>query len=134
MPRFDLSMTSLRIVFRMAALALCSAAIAGCAGGTGATPPIPTSAAQTSRALAPMLVVSRGANSAITLTGTVEAVYSGWFEIQGGYGVGNLHVYTPGATAYTGKKPYAGEVVEVTGAGSVSTSVTATSVQQLLSV
>lgn len=81
-----------------------------------------------------MVIVSLGSNGAITLTGTVEAVSSGWFEIQGGSAVGNLHVYTTSGTTYTGSKPYVGEAVEIAGTGSVSTSVTASNVSQLLTV
>ena len=78
-----------------------------------------------------MTVISTGAGNAITLSGTVVAVKSGEFQIQCGKGVGYLNVYTTAATVYTGAKPYLDEQVQISGTGTVSTSVTASSVAQL---
>lgn len=79
----------------------------------------------------PAALLSVGANGAITLSGSVVAVLATYFEIQGGHGVGYLHVYTNSNTTYTGAKPYVGETVKITGTGSVSTSVTASSVTDI---
>jgi hypothetical protein len=81
----------------------------------------------------PLTIVSQSGNT-ITLTGSVVAIKSATeFQIQGGSGVGYLNIYTTSSTIVNGPQPFAGENVEVTGTGSVSTSVTATQVWQISS-
>lgn len=122
-------MTLVRTAFRTAAIAVLSASFAACSGGVSDhTIPAPISPSTT----APLSVISVGSSGAITLSGTVVLVRTGSFEIQGGQGVGYLNIYTTATTTYSGAKPYAGETVEIAGTGSVSTSVTAGSVTQLV--
>lgn len=100
-------------------------------GGTGggAVPP----AASGTPATLPLTVVSQNGSS-ITLTGTIDNVMSATeFDIQGGHGVGSLHIFTTSSTVVNGPKLFVGENVEVTGSGSVSSSVTATQVSQISS-
>ena len=83
-----------------------------------------------------MAVISSGANNALVVTGTVVALKSSAeFQIQGGSGLGYFNVYTNSSTVYSGKKPYAGELIEAIGTGTASTDMSpATNVNQLLSV
>lgn len=81
-----------------------------------------------------MSVISRGPNDALSIAGYIVALYSNGFHIEGGAGLGYLHVYTTSSTSFSGEKPYVGEVVEATGTGTPSTSMTASSVTQLPAV
>ncbi|HET9095076.1 MAG TPA: hypothetical protein VFN37_00315 [Candidatus Baltobacteraceae bacterium] len=141
MPRFDLGMTSLRTLFRFAAVAACSATFAACGGGqSGPNDTLPsltaTTASPTPGGVAPMAVISVGSSSALVVTGTVVAIKSGTeFQIQAGQGVGYFNIYTSGSTVFNGAKPYAGELIEAIGTGSTKTDMSSTSaVNQLFSV
>ena len=79
----------------------------------------------------PMQIISQNGTS-VTVIGTIVAMISGGFQIQGGKGVGYLHIYTNSSTVITGPAPYVGENVEVVGTGVLSVgNITATSVTQL---
>lgn len=102
--------------------------LTACSGGAGnaggALPTVRSSAA-------PASIISNS-NGVIDLTGTVTAMITGGFQVQGGSGVGYLHIYVTSSTVITGPAPYVGENVEVVGTGSLSTGdITATSVKQL---
>lgn len=103
-------------------------ALTACGGGGGALPSTSAKAGPI-----PLTVVSQSGSN-ITLTGNVVAIKSSTeFQIQGGSGVGYLNIYTTSSTIISGPAPFVGENVEVTGTGSVSTSVTATQVWQISS-
>lgn len=132
-----------RVASRAIPFAAASLVFAACNGGGGASgsgPILPETPAQVApqstdapaQTAAPLSVISVSGSN-ITLTGTVAYKISGGFTIQGGSGVGYLHIYTPSSTTYSGAKPYAGEYVKVVGTGSVRTSVTASSVTQISS-
>ena len=117
--------------FRFIALAAVSGALAACgAGGQSGTSAIPA-VDTTQQQLSTMSIVSRGPNNSITLTGSVVALLSNGFQIQGGPGVGYLHVITTSATKYTGRRPFLRESVRIIGTGTPATSVTAASVEEL---
>lgn len=88
-----------------------------------------------SAGLSPLAIIST-ANNTLAVTGTVVAIKSASeFQIQGGPGLGYFNVYTTGSTVFTGKKPYAGELVEAIGTGSATTYMSsATNVNQLFTV
>lgn len=103
-------------------------ALTACGGGGGGSSLIPRASGPV-----PMTIVSQSGSS-ITLTGNVVAIKSATeFQIQGGSGVGYLNIYTTSSTVINGPAPYVGENVEVTGTGSVSTSITASQVWQISS-
>ncbi|HET7813126.1 MAG TPA: hypothetical protein VFL13_02005 [Candidatus Baltobacteraceae bacterium] len=77
----------------------------------------------------PMTIVSRNGTS-IELRGTIAGMISGGFTINGGAGVGSLHIYTNASTVITGPALFVNEYVDVVGTGTISTSVTASSVSQ----
>jgi hypothetical protein len=66
--------------------------------------------------------------SAITASGTVNGTSSGGFLLQTGPPHGFIDVHTSSATAYVGPKPGVGSKVSVSGSGSWSTSIAASSV------
>ena len=118
--------TTLALLF-VSALTACGG---GGAGGSGTLPSTTGAQPQASASPAPMQIISQNGTS-ITLAGAIVALIAGGFEIQGGRGVGYLHVYTNSSTVITGPALFVGEDVEITGTGTVSTSITATSVSQL---
>lgn len=65
--------------------------------------------------------------SAITVSGPIDRMFKGGFTVQGGKGVGNLHVYVNSSTTVYGT-PALNAQVKATGTGSYSTSLTATTV------
>lgn len=65
-----------------------------------------------------------------SVSGSIVALKSGGFEIQGGPGVGYLNIWTNSSTIISGSAPFVGESVTVSGTGSVSTSITAFIVTQ----
>ena len=105
--------------------------LTACGGGgslpatSGASQVNPTPSPQ------PMQIISQNGNS-LTVTGTIVAWISGGFQIQGGKGVGFLHIYTNSSTVITGPPLFIGENVEIVGTGTLTTgNITATSVSQL---
>lgn len=75
-------------------------------------------------------LVSSAENNQLVVSGTITSLMSNGFELQGGTGFGYYNIYTNSTTAFTGSKPYVGELVVVGGTGTVSTSLTATSVAE----
>lgn len=113
--------------FVLPLLLVCTAALAACGGGGGS---LPSTSAPSPK---PAQIISQNGDS-ITLTGTVVAMISGGFQVQGGPGVGYLHIYTNSNTVITGPAPFVNENVEVVGTGSLHTgNITATSVSQMTS-
>lgn len=113
---------------RTALVPLCLIVLAACGGG-GAGGTIPSGGKPATPA--PFAIVSQG-NGSIELTGTIAGMISGGFTLQGGSGVGYLHVYVTSSTVINGPALFVGEDVDVVGTGSASTSVTATTVSQLV--
>lgn len=66
----------------------------------------------------------------LTLHGPVVALRTGGFQIQGGRGVGYLHIWVTPSTQVSGPAPFVGENVIVAGPGSAATSLTAFTVQE----
>lgn len=116
--------------YRRLKTAVCFAfviALTAC-GGNGSTGP---SLLPHSGGVVPLTVVSQNGNS-ITLTGSVVAIKSASeFQIQGGSGVGYLNVFTTSTTVNNGPAIFVGENVEISGTGSVTTSVTAGDIWQI---
>lgn len=103
-------------------------ALTACGGAGGGSSLLPRASGPV-----PLAIISQS-GSTITLTGNVVAIKGATeFQIQGGSGVGYLNIYTTSSTIINGPAPFVGENVEVTGTGSVSTSVTATQVWQISS-
>lgn len=75
-------------------------------------------------------LISTSSNGGIEVTGYITSVWSGGFTLQGGSGVGYIHVYTSASTTFSGAAPYVNETVDVAGTGSTSTYINATSVTQ----
>lgn len=123
------SLSALRIF----AFLITAAALAACGGGAGGGAAIPSAPADVTPTTTPMRIISQSSGS-LTLTGNVVALGTNSFQIQGGTGVGYLWIYTTSSTTFSGAKPYVGEIVEVSGTGSTATSVSASSVTQLLQV
>lgn len=96
------------------------AGLAACGGG-GSSSAIPAAGPNTSS-----VISVNGSN--LTVTGTITALFSGGFTLMEGSPAGYMHVYTNSSTAITGPALYVGEAVIVSGTGSLSTSITATSV------
>lgn len=103
-----------------------SFSLAGCGGGgsdasrggIGAAPILPTS-----------ISGATASSSTAQATGQIQGLFGGGFRLQTG-SHGLLDIYTNASTTYTGASPFVGESVSVVGTGSVSTSITATSVSQ----
>lgn len=106
---------------------------AGCSGGGGATPPIDTSSVnqnQTIENTQPSADLSTGGVSTMSTTtgslhvhGYITAVIgASEFQLQGGTGVGYVHVYTSSSTAkyYNGLTPKAGVYADVYATGTLS--------------
>lgn len=101
--------------------------LTACGGGGGGSLPATPHAGST-----PAGVISINGTS-IELTGTVTAFITGGFQLQGGQGVGYLHIYTNSSTAITGPAPFVGELVDVAGTGTLSSgNITASSVKQIV--
>lgn len=69
-------------------------------------------------------------NRLFTVSGAVDALKTGGFQMQGGPGIGYINIWTNSTTLYNGAKPYVGETVTVQGYGSLSTSLTGVTVTQ----
>ena len=105
-------------------------ACGGGGGGGGALPSaIPVGTAAPTATPMPMAIVSQNGTN-IELTGTINGMIVGGFRIQGGSGVGYVHILTNSATAIVGPAPFVGENVDVVGVGTPSTSITATKISQ----
>jgi hypothetical protein len=124
-----MNLADLKRRLRTALIPLCLSVLAACGGGGGGGGVMPSAA--TPATPAPFAIISQG-NGNIELTGTIAGMISGGFTIQGGTGVGYLHVYVTSSTVINGPSPFVGESVDVAGTGSSSTSVTATKVSQLV--
>lgn len=109
---------------------LLTALLAGCGGGGGGGSSALSALPAVQATPMPLTIVSNS-GGVLDLTATVVAMISGGFQVQGGKGVGYLHIYVNSSTIISGPSPFVGENVEVVGPGSPSTSVTATSVKQL---
>lgn len=115
---------------RVAASLIIVTALTACGGGGGSSPLPSTNAPAGGQQLPqPMTIVSQNGTN-IELRGTIVGMISGGFTINGGTGVGSLHIYTTSSTVINGPAPFVNEYVDVVGTGSVSTSVTASSVSQ----
>lgn len=98
----------------------------GGSGGGGSLPAVPGAGPT------PQGIVSVNGNS-LEVTGTVTGFISGGFQLQGGHGLGYLHIYTSSSTTITGAKPFVGENVDVVGTGTLTSgNITATAVSQIL--
>lgn len=98
----------------------------GGGGGGGSLPSTPGAGPT------PQGVISVNGNN-IEVTGTITAFIAGGFQIQGGKGVGYLHVYTSSSTVVSGPAPFVGENVDVIGTGTLSSgNITAASVTQIV--
>ena len=64
-------------------------------------------------------------NNAITVSGPITGTFAGGFTVNTGATDGYLHVYTNSSTVFAGGAPKAGLYTQATGAGSMSTSITA---------
>ena len=119
---------------RMSLALLLAFGVSACGGGGGGTSPLPAAPASgnNGQTTSPFTLVSQNGTS-IELTGTITGMISGGFTVEGGKGVGYLHIYVNASTVITGPAPYVGENVDVKGTGTPSTSVTASSVTQLAS-
>src|SRR5579883_1476240 len=107
----------------------CAGVLAACGGGGGgAVPSAPTANSSPK----PVQIISQNGQN-ITLTGTIVGMIAGGFSIQGGPGIGYLHVYVNNQTVITGPAPYVGEYVEVSGLDPTGSYINATSVTQLTS-
>ena len=97
--------------------------LAACGGGSqGSGGTLPSALTLASATSAP----------SATATGAITALFSTGFTIETNTGNGLLDIYTSASTTFIGAAPYVGEQVSVTGSGSVHTSITATSVTQVL--
>lgn len=94
-------------------------------GGGGGASALPSAGTQT-----PFVVVSQ-VGTTLTVNGQITSLFSGGMYLQGGSGMGYLKVFVPSSATITGPAPFVGEQVQVTGTGSVSTSLTASSVSQI---
>ncbi len=103
-------------------LAFSTLAITACGGGAGTTTP--------PAGVAPSSIVSIAGNT-VTITGTIVQMIPSGFQIQAGQGAGINDVFIGSATSISGPAPFVGEQVEVTGNGSLSTSINATSISQI---
>ncbi len=105
------------------------AACGGGGGGGGVTPSVPTTPAATSTpGVQPMSVISAGPNNQLAVTGTIVAMLSNGFQLEGGNGLGYFNVYTSSTTTFNNFTPAVGEFVAAEGTGTASSSLTATSV------
>lgn len=114
---------------RVAASSLIVIALTACGGGGGGSSALPATSTGAQTSL-PLTIISQSGNN-IEVTGTVNGSIAGGFRLQGGAGVGYVHVLVNSATVIKGPAPFAGENVDVVGTGSPSTSITATTVSQL---
>jgi len=99
-------------VFALAALAAC--------GGGGGSSAIPSTGPS------PASLISQNGTT-ITASGTITAISSSGFMMLVGGGYGQIHVYTNSSTSITGTLTV-NEAVLVVGTGTITTSITATSV------
>src|SRR5579872_4918852 len=124
----------------MRAAALCivlgiSVFAAGCAGHSGATPPVlPVAGTTASNAIGAPTSAGGTRTADITptvgLVGKITAVTVGKFEVQGGSHIGYIWIYTYPYTqwSYNGLTLKAGYYATIYGTGSLSKYVSATSV------
>jgi len=102
----------------------------GCAAPTSTSlpPTQQTNDAPTARDASQSSGIQTDAQSqTISLSGKVSSVVTGMFTMNGGPGIGYVHVYTSGAT-FSGLYLKAGTYAAVVGTGSASTSIHATSI------
>ena len=93
--------------------------------GTGsATTSITATSVTTTGAGSPAPIPTQGAK--ISTAGPVTGTFSGGFTINAGKNVGYIHIYTNASTIFNGGAPAAGSYVQVTGTGSLSSSITGT--------
>lgn len=116
----------LRRLLPTACFAIGLAACGGGAAGSGSTSLVPTPGST------PQAIISVSGNN-LDFTGTINYVFTGGFHLEVGKGAGYNTVYTTPSTMFVGAKPYVGETVEVIGTGSFSTTITATTVKQIVS-
>src|SRR5579862_3395849 len=78
------------------------AACGGGGGGGGMTPPVasspaarmsPSPVARVTPSVQPMSVISSGPNNQLAVTGTIVALLSSGFQLEGGNGIGYFDVY-----------------------------------------
>lgn len=120
------SALSLRLKVTLGFLFVFALTACGGGGGGGSIPAAPGAGPT------PQGIVSVNGNN-IEVTGAVTAFITGGFQMQGGKGVGYLHIYTPSSTVVTGPAPFVGENVDVVGTGTLSSgNITATSVKQIV--
>lgn len=132
---------------RWISIALAAAFMSACSGGVNSQSPIPVAPEAISSPIpdaspnvSTMDVVSHSTTN-WDFTGTLVSQLAGneW-QVQGGTGLGYVHVYTTSSTIYgTGVLPFAaGEPVEITGTASTTTStptaITATRINKLIRV
>src|SRR5579862_716691 len=65
------------------------------------------------------------AQTTVTANGPIVGLITGGFTINGGPGIGYMHVYTGSSTSFAGGTPKVGLYAQSTGTGSLATSVTA---------
>src|SRR5579885_313920 len=104
----------------------CAGVLAACGGGGGGAVPAPTG----NTTPKPVQIISQNGQN-ITITGSIVGMITGGFSIQGGPGIGYLHVYVNSQTVITGPAPYVGENVEIVGIDPTGSYINATSVTQI---
>lgn len=123
-PRFRVSsMQRAACLVTLAALAACG----GGGGGGGSVTPATTNVLPApGDPTTPMTTTG----SIITADGTIAGMITGGFVLDSGYPHGKVHVLVGASTIISGPALFVGEVVNVSGNGSWSTGITATSVSQ----
>jgi hypothetical protein len=123
-------------------------AMAGCGAGSGAGSAVPQTAPASNTLTSPLTTspqttsttspatggatvdAAAAASTAITASGEVKGLFSGGFELYAGSTHGYVDVFTTSSTTITGKAPFVGEEVTITGNGSYGTSIDAKTVTQ----
>lgn len=115
----------------MLALLVAGISLAACGGGAGSSGSALPTAPQKGGLLVPATATTNP-DGTLQGTGSVTGLFTGGFTLDTGTSHGQVHIYTNSSTVFTGAKPSTGEQVQVAGTGSWSTSVTATSVTQVV--
>ena len=104
--------------------------LAACGGGAGGNQALPMGGAAAAGSSQAVPMSTATSLPTVTTSGTIVSLFSGGFTLQTGPPHGMINVYTTASTQFVGASPFVNESVSVTGTGSLSTSISATSVTQ----